>query len=67
MRRLAARIAATFPWDADEVNDVVHVMGQISAATDAASLRCFREMVLDALHGQSNDLDPMAAPSQWSH
>ncbi|AGZ53833.1 GAP1-N2 domain-containing protein [Mycobacterium kansasii] len=67
LRRLAARIAATFPWDADEVNDVVHVMGQISAATDAASLRCFREMVLDALHGQSNDLDPMAAPSQWSH
>ncbi|KZS62973.1 hypothetical protein [Mycobacterium ostraviense] len=67
LRRLAARIAATFPWDADEVHDVVHMMGQISAATDAASLRRFRAMVLDALHGQSSCLDPMAAPSQWSH
>ncbi|ORB87026.1 hypothetical protein B1987_28295 [Mycobacterium kansasii] len=66
LRQLAARIAATFPWDADEVNDVVHVMGQISAATDPASLRRFREMVLDALHGQSSGLDSLAAPSQRS-
>jgi GTPase-associated protein 1, N-terminal domain type 2/GTPase-associated protein 1, middle domain len=59
LRRLAARLAATFLWDADQVDQVANLMGQIDGTGEEESLRRFRKMVLDELHG------PVAAQSRW--
>jgi GTPase-associated protein 1, N-terminal domain type 2/GTPase-associated protein 1, middle domain len=67
LRRVAARLAATFLWDADQVNDVARLMGQIDGTGDEESLRRFRKMVLDVLHGPADGARPVAAQSRWSH
>jgi hypothetical protein len=67
LRRVATRLAATFLWDADQVNDVAQLMGQIDGTGDEESLRRFRKMVLDVLHGTADGARPVAAPSRWSH
>jgi hypothetical protein len=67
LRRVAARLAVTFPWDADQVNDVANLMGQIDGTVDEESLRRLRRMVLDVLHGPAVGVGPVAAPSRWGH
>jgi hypothetical protein len=67
LRRVAARLAATFQWDADQVNDVARLMGQIDGTGDEESLRRFRKMVLDVLHSPADGAGPVAPPSRWSH
>jgi hypothetical protein len=67
LRRVAARLAATFLWDADQVNHVANLMGQIDGTGDEESLRRFRKMVLDVLHGPADEALPVAAQSWWSH
>jgi hypothetical protein len=67
LRRVATRLAATFLWDADQVNDVAQLMGQIDGTGDEESLRRFRKMVLDVLHGPADGARPVAAQSRWSH
>jgi hypothetical protein len=67
LRRVAARLAATFLWDADQVNDVANLMGQIDGTGDEESLRRFRKMVLDVLHGPADGVGPVAAQSRWGH
>jgi hypothetical protein len=67
LRRVAARLAATFPWDADQVNDVANLMGQIDGTGDEESLRRLRKMVLDMLHGPADGVGPVAAQSRWGH
>jgi hypothetical protein len=67
LRRLAARLGATFLWDADQVNDVAQRMGQIDGTGDEESLRRFRKMVLDVLHGPADEAGPVAAQSRWSN
>jgi hypothetical protein len=66
-RRVAAQLAATFLWDADQVNDVAQLMGQIDGTGDEESLRRFRKMVLDVLHGPADGVGPVAAQSWWGH
>jgi len=66
-RRVAAQLAATFLWDADQVNDVAQLMGQIDGTGDEESLRRFRKMVLELLHGPADGVGPVAAQSRWSH
>jgi hypothetical protein len=66
LRRMAARLAATFLWDADQVNDVAQLMGQIDGTEDEQSLRRFRKVVLDVLHGPADAAGPVAAQSGWS-
>jgi hypothetical protein len=67
LRRVASRLAATFLWDADQVNDVAQLMGQIDGMGDEESLRRFRKMVLDVLHRPADGVGPMAAQSGWGH
>jgi hypothetical protein len=67
LRRVAARLGATFLWDADQVNDVAQRMGQIDGTGDEQSLRRFRKMVLDVLHGPADGAGPVAAQSRWSN
>jgi hypothetical protein len=67
LRRVAARLAATFLWDADSVNHVANLMGQIDGTGDEESLRRFRKMVLDVLHGPADAALPVGAQSRWSH
>jgi hypothetical protein len=67
LRRVAARLAATFPWDADQVNDVANLMGQIDGTGDEESLRRLRKMVLDMLHDPAGGVGPVAAQSRWGH
>jgi hypothetical protein len=64
--RVATRLGATFHWDADQVSDVAQLMGQIDEAGDEESLRRFRKMVLDVLHGPADPASPVAAQSRWS-
>jgi hypothetical protein len=66
LRRVAARLGATFHWDADQVSDVAQLMGQIDETGDDGSLRRFRKMVLDVLHGPADAAGPVAAQSRWS-
>ena len=54
-------------WDADQVDDVAQLMSQIDGTRDEESLRRFRRMVLDALHGPADGGRPVAAQSGWSH
>ena len=63
----SARLAATFLWDADQVNHVANLMGQIDGTGDEESLRRFRKMVLDVLHGPADGVGPVAAQSWWGH
>jgi GTPase-associated protein 1 len=65
--RVATRLAATFVWDADQVNDVARLMGQIGGTGDEESLRGFRKMVLDVLHGPADLARPVVAQSRWGH
>jgi hypothetical protein len=67
LRRVSARLAATFLWDADQVNHVANLMGQIDGTGDEESLRRFRKMVLDVLHGPADGVGPVAAQSWWGH
>jgi hypothetical protein len=67
LRGVAARLAATFLWDADQVNDVANLMGQIDGTGDEESLRRFRKIVVDVLHGPADEGIPVAAQSRWSH
>jgi GTPase-associated protein 1, N-terminal domain type 2/GTPase-associated protein 1, middle domain len=67
LRRVAARLAATFPWDADQVNDVANLMGQIDGTGDEESLRRLRQTVLDVLHGPADGVGAVAAQSRWGH
>ena len=64
LRRVASRLAATFLWDADQVNDVAQLMGQIDGMGDEESLGRFRKMVLDELHGPADGVGPIAAQSR---
>jgi hypothetical protein len=64
--RVATRLAETFVWDADQVNDVAQLMGQIDGTGDEESLSRFRKMVLDVLHGPADHARPLAAQSRWS-
>jgi hypothetical protein len=66
LRRVATGLAAIFPWDADQVNDVAQLMGQIDGTRDEESVRRFRTMVLDVLHGPVDGARPVAARSRWS-
>jgi hypothetical protein len=66
LHRLSTRLAATFPWDADQVNDVAQLMGQIDGTGDEESVHRFRKMVLDVLHGPADGGRPVAAQSRWS-
>jgi hypothetical protein len=65
--RVATRLAATFVWDADQVNDVAQLMGQIDGTGDEESLRRFRKMVLDVLHGPPDGDRAVVAQSRWGH
>ncbi|MBV8348616.1 MAG: hypothetical protein JOZ49_14130 [Mycolicibacterium sp.] len=67
LRRTATRLAATFLWDADQVNDVAQLMGRIDGTGDEQSLRRFRKTVLDVLHGPPDGAHPVAAQPRWSH
>lgn len=66
LRRMVARLAATFLWDADQINDVAQQMADVDGARDEDSLRRFRKIVIDVLHGRADGID-MAAQSRWSH
>jgi GTPase-associated protein 1, N-terminal domain type 2/GTPase-associated protein 1, middle domain len=63
--RVATRLAATFVWDADQVNDVAQLMGQIDGTGDEESLRRFRKTVLDMLRGPADGARPVVAQSRW--
>jgi hypothetical protein len=65
--RVATRLAATFVWDADQVNDVAQLMGQIDGIANEQSLRRFRKMVLDILHGPADADRAAVAQSRWGH
>jgi hypothetical protein len=65
--RVATRLAETFVWDADQVNDVAQLMGQIDGTGDEQSLRRFRKMVLDVLHGPADGARPAVAQSRWGN
>jgi hypothetical protein len=66
LQRVATRVAATFPWDADQVNDVAQLMGQIDGTVDEESVHRFRKIVLDVLHRPADEARPVAAQSRWS-
>lgn len=65
--RVATRLAATFVWDADQVNLVAQLMGQIDGTGDEESLRRFRKIVLDVLHGPADGDRAVVAQSRWDH
>jgi len=67
LRRVATRLAATFLWDADQVNDVAQRMGQIDGTGDEESLRRFRKMVIDVLRGPADGARLVATRSGWGH